>query len=35
MRQAQKLDLEYNRLQQQDEQSDERLDIARQKLQQS
>jgi len=35
MRQAQKLDLEYNKLQQQDEQSDERLDIARQKLQQS
>jgi len=35
MRQAQKLDFEYNRLQQQDEQSDERLNIARQKLQQS
>jgi len=35
MRQAQKLDLEYNKLQQQDEQSDERLNIARQKLQQS
>ena len=35
MRQAQKLDFEYNRLAQQDEQSDNRLDIARQKLQQS
>jgi len=35
MRQAQKLDFEYDRLRQQDEQSDERLDVARQKLQQS
>jgi hypothetical protein len=35
IRQAQKLDFEYDRLRQQDEQSDERLDIARQKLQQS
>jgi hypothetical protein len=34
MRQAEKLDFEYNRLQQQDEQSNERLDIARQKLEQ-
>ena len=35
IRQAQKLDFEYDRLRQQDEQSDERLDVARQKLQQS
>jgi hypothetical protein len=31
-RQANKLDLEYNRLAQQDEQSDKRLDIAERKL---
>ena len=32
LRQANKLDLEYNRLAQQDEQSDKRLDIAERKL---
>ena len=34
MRQAEKLQYEYDRLQQQDEQSNERLDIARQKIEQ-
>ena len=33
-RQANKLNLEYDKLQQQDEQSDKRLDIAERKLQQ-
>jgi len=34
MRQAEKLQFEYDRLQQQDQQSEERLDVARQKLEQ-
>ena len=34
MRQGAKLDFEYDRLRQQDQQSDERLDVARQKLEQ-